>query len=73
MMHSMIYILILPSPQIPRRPSDFPLPSWDLNLLDAFHGLNNFFWHPEAFGSLSFVGLLVGLDCYHLSILFLFD
>jgi hypothetical protein len=26
-----------------------------------------------VFGSLSFVGLLVGLDCYHISILFLLD
>jgi hypothetical protein len=26
-----------------------------------------------VFGPFSFVGLLVGLDCYHLSILFLFD
>jgi hypothetical protein len=29
--------------------------------------------NPDAFGPFSFVGLLVGLDCYHLSILFLFD
>jgi hypothetical protein len=34
---------------------------------------NYFIWHPDAFGHLSFVGLLVGLDCYHLSILFLLD
>jgi hypothetical protein len=28
---------------------------------------------PDAFSPLSFVGLLVSLDCYHLSILFLLD
>jgi hypothetical protein len=28
---------------------------------------------PDAFGPLSFVCLLVGLDCYHISILFLLD
>jgi hypothetical protein len=56
-----------------RRPLDFSLLSWDPNLLGAFHGLDNFIWHSDAFGPLSFVGLLVGLDCYHLSILFLLD
>jgi hypothetical protein len=73
MMHPMIYIPILPSLQILRGPSDFLLPSWDPNLLGAFHGLDNLLWHLDVFGPLSFVGLLVGLDCYHLSILFLFD
>jgi hypothetical protein len=72
-MHPMIYIPILSSLQIPRSPLDFSLPSWDPNLLGAFHGRNNFLWHPDAFGPFSFVGLLVGLDCYHLSILFLLD
>jgi hypothetical protein len=41
--------------------------------LVLFHGWNNFLWHPDAFGSISFVGLLVGLNCYHLSILFILD
>jgi hypothetical protein len=34
----MIYIPILPSLQSPRNPSNFSLPSWDPNLLGAFHG-----------------------------------
>jgi hypothetical protein len=72
-MHPMIYIPILPSLQIPRSPSDSSLPSWDPNLLGAFHGWDNLLWHLDAFGPLSFVDLLVGLDCYHLSILFLLD
>jgi hypothetical protein len=73
MIHPMIYISILPSLQIPRCPSDFSLPSWDPYLLGAFHGWDNLLWHPDAFGPFSFIGLLVGLDCYHLSILFLLD
>ena len=72
-MHPMIYIPILPNLQIHRSPSDFSLPSRDPNLLGAFHGWNYLLWHPDAFGPLSFVGLLVGLDCYHLSVLFLLD
>jgi hypothetical protein len=47
--------------------------SWDPNLLGAFHGSDNLLWHLDVFGPLSLVGLLVGLDCYHLSILFLLD
>jgi hypothetical protein len=63
MMHPIIYI------QIPRIPSDLSLPSWDPSILGAFHGWDNLLWHPDAFGLLSFVGL----DCYHLSILFFLD
>jgi hypothetical protein len=73
MMYPMLYIPILPSLQIPRRPSDFSLSSWDPNLLSAFHGRNNFLWQPDAFGPFSFVGLLASLDCYNLSIIFPFD
>jgi hypothetical protein len=42
-------------------------PSW------CFSWLKLFPLAPDALGPLSFVGLLVGLDCYHLSILFLLD
>jgi hypothetical protein len=72
-MHPMIYIQILPSLQIPRSPLDFSLPSWDPNLLGAFHGWDNILWHLDAFGPISFVVLLVCLDFYHLSILFLLN
>jgi hypothetical protein len=72
-MHPMIFILILPSLLIHRRPSDFSLPSWDPNLLGSFHGWNNLLWHPDVFGPLFFVGLLVSLDLYHLSNLFLLN
>jgi hypothetical protein len=72
-MYPMIYIPNLPSLQISRGSSDNSFPFRDPNLLGAFHGRNYFFWHPDAFGPLSFVDLLVGLDCYHLPILFLLD
>jgi hypothetical protein len=72
-MYPMIYIPNLPSLQISRCPSNYSLPFRDPNILGAFHGWNYFLWHPDAFGLLSFVSLLVGLDCYHLSILFLLD
>ena len=72
-MYPMVYILILPSLQISRLPSVHSLPFRDPNLLGAFHGWNYLLWHPDAFDPFSFVGLLVGLDCYHLSILFLLD
>jgi hypothetical protein len=68
----MIYIPNLPSLQISRGLSDYSFPFWDPNLFGAFHGSNYFFWHPDAFGPLSFVGFLVGLDCYHIPILFFF-
>jgi hypothetical protein len=42
-------------------------------LLGTFHGWDRLLWHTDVFGPFPFVGLLVGLDCYHLSILFLFD
>jgi hypothetical protein len=44
-----------------------------ISLKDLDYRVTSLFWHPDAFGLLSFVGLLVGLHCYHLSILFLFD
>jgi hypothetical protein len=37
-MYPIIYILILPSLQIPLMPLDFSLPSWDPNLVGALHG-----------------------------------
>jgi hypothetical protein len=37
-MHPIICIPTLPSLQIPQIPSNFSLPSWDPNLLGAFHG-----------------------------------
>jgi hypothetical protein len=43
-----------------------PEPSWCFSWL-------RFLWHPDAFGPLSFVGLLVCLDVYHLAIPFLFN
>ena len=72
-MYPMIYILFLPSLQIPRSSSDFSLPSRDLNFLSAFYGWNNLLCHLDPFGPFPCVGLLVGLDGYHLSILLLLD
>jgi hypothetical protein len=65
----MIYILFFPSLQIPRSHLDFSLPSQDPDFLGAFHVGNNVLRHLDSFGPFSFVGLLVGLDGFHLYIL----
>jgi hypothetical protein len=45
-----------------------PKPFW------CFHVRNNLLWRPNPFGAISLVvGLLVGLDCYRLSILVFLD
>jgi hypothetical protein len=55
----------------PNSPTSFGLltSSWDPNFIGALHVGNNVLRHPNLFYPFSFVGLLVGLDGYHLSIL----
>jgi hypothetical protein len=72
-MYLMICIPFLLSLQISQSPSDFSLPSWNPNLFGALHVRDDILRHPNPFGPFSFVvGLLVGLDGYHLYI-FLLD
>jgi hypothetical protein len=63
----------LPSLQIPRSPLGFSLRSLDPNFLGTFHVRNDLLRHLDTFHPLSLVGLLVGLDGFHLSILLILD